>query len=62
MNMKEIEKNNYQEMKQKADELFTMMMNSDPPIEYVPPEPESVIKFYEELYRKYGETEGVCDV
>lgn len=55
MNMKEIEKNNYQEMKQKADELFTMMMNSDPPIEYVPPEPESVIKFYEELYKKYGE-------
>ena len=53
--LKEYEKNNFQEMKQKADELFTLMTNSDMPIEYVPPEPESVVKFYEELYRKYGE-------
>ena len=46
---------NYQEFKQKTDELFTLMMNSESPVEYVPPEPESVVKFYEELYRKYGE-------
>lgn len=53
--LKEYEKNNFQEMKQKVDELFTVMMNGELPVEYVPPEPESVIKFYEELYRKYGE-------
>lgn len=26
--------------------------------EFVPPEPESVLRFYEEVYRKYGDT---CD-
>lgn len=53
--MDEKQKQDYQEFKQKADKLFTLMMNSEPSVEYVPPEPESVIKFYEELYRKYGE-------
>jgi hypothetical protein len=35
------------------DELFA---NIEP--EFVPPEPESVLRFYEEVYRKYGDT---CD-
>ena len=35
------------------DALFA---NIEP--EFVPPEPESVLRFYEEVYRKYGDT---CD-
>ena len=41
---------------EKADRLFEDFFSQE---QYVPPEPEAVVKFYEELYAKYGE--GVED-
>ena len=35
-----------------ADKLFDEFISQE---QYVPPEPEAVVKFYEELYSKYGE-------
>ena len=37
---------------EKADKLFEDFISQE---QYVPPEPEAVVKFYEELYSKYGE-------
>lgn len=37
---------------EKADKLFEDFISQE---QYVPPEPEAVVKFYEELYAKYGE-------
>lgn len=36
--------------------MNTLFVDLEP--DFVPPEPESVLRFYEEVYRKYGDT---CD-
>ena len=35
-----------------TDKFFEDFISQE---QYVPPEPEAVVKFYEELYAKYGE-------
>lgn len=35
-----------------TDKFFDEFISHE---QYVPPEPEAVVKFYEELYAKYGE-------
>lgn len=41
----------------KLDKLFEEMSDDFLQEQFVPPEPESVIKFYKELYEKYGEVD-----
>ena len=39
----------------KFDKLFDEMSDAFLHEQYVPPEPESVLRFYEELYEKFGD-------
>lgn len=45
----------------KFDKLFDEMSDAFLQEQYVPPEPESVVKFYEELYKKFGDKSEDAD-